>query len=279
MHRVSRTYHGFTLVEILVVVSIIAILSGVLLVNFSDSSAASRDAKRQADLRNLQNAIELYKNKHGRYPAGCNGPDNWSGQVDSNFACPFSANDYIRGHAAGISFAPEFIRVLPIDPRPVSGDQGYVYTVNGDGSVYKLMAMNVVESETVNYRHEFASCSMGPAAGVSDVLPSDAVDGFNNGGLCSFVESPLDVDNCRLSTEPTSPGNGRFDNSYGLWGGIASTTIQRLENTISTTDCDAASVSFNRRTLAGIDAGGAPVNEPEGCRANLYAETASIICK
>ena len=57
---------GFTLVELLVAVSIVAILSSFLYASFSDARAQSRDAQRQADLRLLQSAVELYKQDNGR---------------------------------------------------------------------------------------------------------------------------------------------------------------------------------------------------------------------
>lgn len=53
---------GFTLVELLIVVSIIAILTGMLTVNLADARERARDAQRKADLKQIQNALELYKN-------------------------------------------------------------------------------------------------------------------------------------------------------------------------------------------------------------------------
>ena len=57
---------GFTLIEVLVTVSIISILAAVIAINSVDAGKQSRDEKRQADIRNLQSALELYKNKYGR---------------------------------------------------------------------------------------------------------------------------------------------------------------------------------------------------------------------
>jgi general secretion pathway protein G len=63
-----NTLRGLTLIEVLVVIAIIGILAAVISVNAVQSGKISRDAKRQADLRMLQSAVELYKNKEGRYP-------------------------------------------------------------------------------------------------------------------------------------------------------------------------------------------------------------------
>lgn len=59
---------GFTLVEILVVVSIIGLLSSIVLVGLGSFRARGRDARRVADLRETQNALELYYGKFGGYP-------------------------------------------------------------------------------------------------------------------------------------------------------------------------------------------------------------------
>lgn len=60
---------GFTLVELLIVISIIGILAGIGLASFNSAQAKSRDAKRKTDLQQVGNAMELYYNDKGQYPA------------------------------------------------------------------------------------------------------------------------------------------------------------------------------------------------------------------
>jgi prepilin-type N-terminal cleavage/methylation domain-containing protein len=59
---------GFTLIEILIVVAIIAILASVVLVGLGPTQQKGRDARRLSDLRETQNALELYYNAEGHYP-------------------------------------------------------------------------------------------------------------------------------------------------------------------------------------------------------------------
>ncbi len=60
---------GFTLVEILIVVSIIGLLASIVLVGLGSFRSRGRDARRIADLGQTQNALELYYSKFGSYPS------------------------------------------------------------------------------------------------------------------------------------------------------------------------------------------------------------------
>lgn len=204
---------GFSVIEILVVVSIITLLVAVLYATFSEGSAQARDAERKSDLRELQSAIELYKQENGTYPAGCRGPGTWSGQSGTSYACP-SGNQYIVG------LAPKYIPALPTDPKLNGANSGYVYVTNNDQEVYKLMAKNTVESETVVIGDEFQSCAVSGLAWTScaesDILPAInlALDRCDAASCDRTYPSYNRPNHC-------SPSSAQFQTSYGLWGGYA----------------------------------------------------------
>lgn len=208
----ART-QGYSLIEILVVIAIIAILASVITVNSIGAGQQSRDAKRQADLRALQNSVELYKNKFGRYPEGCRGPDTWSGQSGSSYACT-SGNNYILG-ATGRLFS-QYMTALPTDPRPNGTDSGYVYRTNAGGTVYKIMALNTVESEQVAYGDQLQSCDIRPDN--NGLLGSVTVNSIDTWGWCAVSETGASIQQCRNTA---GGGSGRFEQSYGVWGGFA----------------------------------------------------------
>lgn len=60
---------GFTLVELMVAISIVAILSTIGVAAFRSVLRDSRNAKRQTDLRTIQSALEQYHNDQRFYPA------------------------------------------------------------------------------------------------------------------------------------------------------------------------------------------------------------------
>ena len=60
---------GFTLVEVLVVIGIVAILSTLVYASISDTRAKSRDAQKIADVSNIQLSLSMYYNQNGgEYP-------------------------------------------------------------------------------------------------------------------------------------------------------------------------------------------------------------------
>ncbi len=61
---------GFSLIELLLVISIIAMISSVGAVLFKSSRGKARDSIRNADVKNVQTALNLYLNDFGRYPPG-----------------------------------------------------------------------------------------------------------------------------------------------------------------------------------------------------------------
>ncbi len=68
----KRIKKGFTLIELLVVIAIIGILASVVLASLNSARAKSRDARRIADVKQIQLALELYADSHSQtYP----GPD------------------------------------------------------------------------------------------------------------------------------------------------------------------------------------------------------------
>ncbi|MDQ3008302.1 MAG: type II secretion system GspH family protein [bacterium] len=72
MSYFSHRSKGFTLLELLVVIAIISILIAMGAVAFSTAQSKSRDAKRRADVKVMQNAFEQYYADNTGYDADCN---------------------------------------------------------------------------------------------------------------------------------------------------------------------------------------------------------------
>ena len=60
---------GFTLVELLIVIIIIAVLAAVAIPKFANSGNRSKESALRAELRQMRNAVELFRNDTGAFPA------------------------------------------------------------------------------------------------------------------------------------------------------------------------------------------------------------------
>ncbi len=76
MIRWERKQTGFTIVELLIVIVVIAILAAITIVAFNGIQARARDSERTAEAKLLQNAIEMYRVDNGTYPLHASGNDN-----------------------------------------------------------------------------------------------------------------------------------------------------------------------------------------------------------
>lgn len=128
---------GFTIIEMLIVVTILAMLAGVLVPVLEDSSSSARDARRAADLKAVQAALEAYKRVNGVYPDTNNA---WQGDAQNRGGLGYDAAGYIPG------LVPTYMQALPKDPdsNNPTADDGYAYRSNGTD--YKFMLEGTPES-------------------------------------------------------------------------------------------------------------------------------------
>jgi prepilin-type N-terminal cleavage/methylation domain-containing protein len=122
---------GFTLIEILIVVAIIAILASIVLVGLGPTQQAGRDARRLSDLHEVQNGLELYYNSCGYYPGG-----------DTKTPCAgYTASGGNKGYetlrTTLVGFSALGIGSVPDDP---TAGQHYLYATTVTGSSYILEA-------------------------------------------------------------------------------------------------------------------------------------------
>lgn len=127
-HRLSR---GFTLLEVLVVVAIIGILISIGTAAYTSAQKKSRDARRQGDLRSIQNAFEQYYADTSAYPTSA--------------SCTV-ASTYLP---AGI----------PKDPKT---NVAYAITCDATGATYCSCAL--LEGTTTGGNATNATCSFGAGA-------------------------------------------------------------------------------------------------------------------
>jgi prepilin-type N-terminal cleavage/methylation domain-containing protein len=138
---------GFTLVELLVVISIIGILSTFAIVSLNAARIKARDALRKGDMAQIRTALNLYFDEYDEYPP-CNiwdeaEPDFGANNVDG-------ADCYnVELTAALSSGARPIMPLMPVDPKnklnkdTANGGESdsllYRYATDADGSQYVIV--------------------------------------------------------------------------------------------------------------------------------------------
>jgi len=69
----SSSRSGFTLVEIMIVIAIIALLSGVVMLNIAPQIGMGSRAAAKSQIQVLSSAVTTYRMAHGRYPTQTQG--------------------------------------------------------------------------------------------------------------------------------------------------------------------------------------------------------------
>src|SRR3990167_7525740 len=66
--QISKAKKGLTLIELLIVIAIIGLLATLAIVSLTTAQQKARDTKRVADIKQLQNAVELFYSETTAYP-------------------------------------------------------------------------------------------------------------------------------------------------------------------------------------------------------------------
>jgi general secretion pathway protein G len=116
---------GFSLIELLVVISIIGVLIGLSIFGLQGARQSSRDAKRMADLQQIRSGIEIYRADCGSYP------------TNAIFSLPSTTSLYGADPSGSCSSSNAYVSSVPQDSLP---DQNYSYNSPDSGLTYFLCA-------------------------------------------------------------------------------------------------------------------------------------------
>lgn len=125
---------GFTLTELLVVLAIISVLSGIVLVNVNQARNKGKNARAVADVSQYLTGLALARERdaNGRYPVSTSmsclgGTECWWGGASS-----FGPNSTVTNALTPVMTS------LPSSIDRVGNYQGYSYQSNSTGTTYTI---------------------------------------------------------------------------------------------------------------------------------------------
>jgi len=128
---------GFTIIEILIFIAIIALLVVLAAVALNSARESYRDAKRLTDVRSVHSALELYYNEFGSYPI----QEADIGTTSSNCLSEdgFEASSACVGDSIFLNFVPA-----------ETGKKGSTYHYYGEQNDYCISFMLEKSNSTID---------------------------------------------------------------------------------------------------------------------------------
>jgi len=109
--RNCKFQRAFTLIELLIAITIIAILIGAGTYTWMNGQMKGRDGRRKEDLKQVQSALELYAHENGQYP-NANSNNIQCNTSDGDTTVIFWGNEF----KCGTPMSTTYMQKLPSDP-------------------------------------------------------------------------------------------------------------------------------------------------------------------
>ncbi len=167
----GKLSRGFTIVELLIVIVVIAILAALSFVAYNGIQQRARDSQRQQDVRTIAKALELYFADNNAYPqSGCGASCPSPKKIHSSWATTSDGSWSVLE----AQLVPKYISSLPKDPMAstatnaaISGGYNYDYVLLGSicgGTSTQKYALTYKLEGQAQKRDILGDCSTNPLA-------------------------------------------------------------------------------------------------------------------
>lgn len=125
----TQKSHGFTIVELLIVVVVIAVLAAIVIVSYNGMQARAIASSLQSDLSNASKLLRLYETTYGAYPTSIDPTTYCPTPADTNFCLkPSSGNKFTNYTVNNASNPPTF------DLNAINTDSNTQYYASEDSA-------------------------------------------------------------------------------------------------------------------------------------------------
>ncbi|HEX7483861.1 MAG TPA: prepilin-type N-terminal cleavage/methylation domain-containing protein [Candidatus Saccharimonadales bacterium] len=111
---------GFTIVELLIVIVVIAILAAITIVAYNGIQGRAKDSTRLSDMTAIRKALELYKTANGQYPEENAASWEYSTTDPQNF----------------LSALKPYMTKIPVDPANDANNFYYYYLYDAGSAAW-----------------------------------------------------------------------------------------------------------------------------------------------
>jgi type IV pilus assembly protein PilA len=150
MFKRVRNHEGFTLIEVLLVVAIIAILAGIVIlaINPGKQLADTRNATRKADVNTILNAVEQYAiDNQGNLPAGIT---TGTKDICATGIDPTTCSNDNLLNLSVLTAGEKYLTAIPMDPQQTPGSADTRYSISEDNNGRVTVTAVDAENETIS---------------------------------------------------------------------------------------------------------------------------------
>lgn len=127
--------NAFTLLELLVVISVLGVLVVIILPNLVGIRARARDSALKNDMRQLKTALRLYYNDYQSYPADDESGNILACGIDGVSVCPNNDGSFAIGE------------LVYMKEMPNSEEYNYTSASNGEDFLLSTLLENASDSD------------------------------------------------------------------------------------------------------------------------------------
>ncbi len=193
IQKINLRTSGFTLVELIVVITILAILWAIAFISLQWYSTDARDSTRISDISIMRTSLELYNLEAWKYP----NPTNY---VNIDYSWAIVWNQWTFWESV-------FANVTKLDKIPLDPITNKEYTYSTTSNKYEFQIWGIMEGETISMNNE--KWIMNNNVNAADIIATAYVWGTYNwiltktysGTNCNVLSVPSIITNDIVETD------------------------------------------------------------------------------